>query len=532
MKKIFDFIKNFIKKKKPLVICGAILIIAIVAFLLFGWLGLWYEALIIAIVSIALTDIKKHSILKVLSIILLLITLASYILPGRNSFVEQLGIADVLTNYLGIVLQNFSYIVLFLLTIGGFYGVLSKTSAYKKLLDNIVTYVKPLNNKIIYLIILLFAVTASLTGMTIPLFIFIPFFASIILLLGYDKLVAFSATIGSIIVGYIGGIFVNFINPNTNVINTYEQFVGMDKPLANVFPKLLLLFVGIALLIYFVNRHIKNTTDKKVKYELSDNSELLIAEVKGSYKDIKVWPLIVILSITFVILVLGMMPWSNLFNVNIFTKFHEWLIGLKIKDIAVIPTIISTNLPALGEWSTSGNILAPYIYMSMLLIFATLIISLVNKIKVNEAIDNYTNGIKKMLPTAFLVTLAYTVLVCAYNNGFIENIISNYGKFNYFISSLLALLGCILNVDTIWIMAGVFSPIVTLITDESIYASVALLLQGIYGIFSLVGPTSLILIIGLTYLDIPYTTWLKYIWRFILMLIIAIALVTLLVILI
>jgi len=363
MKKIFDFIKNFIKKKKPLVICGAILIIAIVAFLLFGWLGLWYEALIIAIVSIALTDIKKHSILKVLSIILLLITLASYILPGRNSFVEQLGIADVLTNYLGIVLQNFSYIVLFLLTIGGFYGVLSKTSAYKKLLDNIVTYVKPLNNKIIYLIILLFAVTASLTGMTIPLFIFIPFFASIILLLGYDKLVAFSATIGSIIVGYIGGIFVNFINPNTNVINTYEQFVGMDKPLANVFPKLLLLFVGIALLIYFVNRHIKNTTDKKVKYELSDNSELLIAEVKGSYKDIKVWPLIVILSITFVILVLGMMPWSNLFNVNIFTKFHEWLIGLKIKDIAVIPTIISTNLPALGEWSTSGNILAPYIYM-------------------------------------------------------------------------------------------------------------------------------------------------------------------------
>ena len=81
-------------------------------------------------------------------------------------------------------------------------------------------------------------------------------------------------------------------------------------------------------------------------------------------------------------------------------------------------------------------------------------------------------------------------------------------------------------------MAGVFGNIVNLITDESILASVAILLQGIYGIFFLVGPTSLILIIGLTYLDIPYTTWLKYIWRFILALVVLLALVTLLVILI
>ena len=75
-------------------------------------------------------------------------------------------------------------------------------------------------------------------------------------------------------------------------------------------------------------------------------------------------------------------------------------------------------------------------------------------------------------------------------------------------------------------MVGVFSPIATLITDESIYASVALLLQGIYGIFAFVGPTSLFLILGLTYLNIPYTTWLKYIWRFVLYLIILVALVT------
>ena len=55
--------------------------------------------------------------------------------------------------------------------------------------------------------------------------------------------------------------------------------------------------------------------------------------------------------------------------------------------------------------------------------------------------------------------------------------------------------------------------------------------EGIYGIMALVGPTSLFLILGLSYLDIPYTTWLKYIWRFVLGLVILLALVTLLVVL-
>lgn len=525
MKKIFDFIKN----KKPLVICAIALLVAIVAVLTLGWIGLWYEVLVIGMVAIALTDIKKHSILKILSILLLLLTLVSYILPGRDG-IEQIGIADLLSNYFSIVLQNFSYIVLFILTVGGFYGVLNKTPAYKKLLDNIVTSIKPLNKKVIYIIIVIFAAITALTGMTIPLFIFVPFVVSIILLLGYDKLVAFSATIGSIIIGYIGGIFVHFINPNSYVISTFDQFVGLDNKFENVFPRLLLLLVGMVLLIFYVGKYIKSVEEKKVKYELSDNSELLIAEVKGSYKDIKTWPLIVILSLTFVILVLGMVPWNGLFNIGVFTKFHTWLTGLKIKDFAIFPTLISGNLPALGEWNATQNLLASYVYMAMLLLFASLIIAIVNKIKTNEAIDSYIEGAKKMLPVVALITIAYTVLVCSYNNGFVETLISNHGKFNYVVSSLLAFLGCITNVDTIWIIAGVYGNIVNLITDESILASVSILLQGIYGIFFLVGPTSIILIIGLTYLDIPYTTWLKYIWRFVIALIILLAAFTALVI--
>ena len=474
---------------------------------------------------------KKHGLLKILGILLVLLLIVSYIIPGRQATIDRIGIADIPLNYFSIVFQNFSYLVVFALVVGGFYGLLNKTGSYKKLVDNTVTKVKPLGKKFIYLIIIIFATVVALTGMTIPLFIFVPFVVTIILLLGYDKLVALSTTLVSIAIGYIGGVFVNFVNPNNYGINTFEQFVGLDSKFANTFPKLLLLFAGISLLILFVSKHIKNVEDKKVKYELSDGGELLISEVKGNYKDIKTWPLIVVLSLMFVILVLGVIPWNSLFNIQVFTKAHTWLTSLSIKKFAVISTIISANLPALGEWTASGNPMAVYVYTSMLLIFTSLIIALINKVKFDDLVDNFVEGAKKMLPTILLITIAYTVLVCAYNNGFIENIITKYGKFNYGLSSLLAFLGCILNVDTTWILAGAFSPIVNLITDEAIYPSVAVLLQGIHGLSLLVGPTSLILIIFLTYFDVPYTTWLKYIWRFILTLVILLALVTLLVVL-
>lgn len=472
---------------------------------------------------------KKHGLLKILGILLLLVVIVSFILTGRSDTKDFIGLGDVAINGLRTI-YYFFYIAVFVLFIGGFYGVLNKVPAYKKLLDNIVKKVKPLGKKFIFVTILIFAVIASLTGITLPLLIFVPFIISIVLLLGYDKLVAITSTVVSIMVGYIGGVFVTLFDPNTYSMITYETFVGTESQFSNVFPKLLLLFAGITLLIYFVNNHIKSVESKKVKYELEDDRELQINEVTSDYKTIRTWPLIVVLALLLIILVLGLIPWNNLFGITIFTEFHTWLMELSIKDFAIIPSIISADLAAFGEWYSMGDSFT-YIMISLILLVFTLVIALLGRVKLNDTIDGFFEGMKKMLPTSVLMMLAFTVLMCAYMNGFFEGIVSSYGKFNYGISSLLVFLGCLLNVDMYYIVGGVFSPILNLITDESVYSSVAILFQGIYGIFSVVGPTSLILIFALSYMNVPYTTWLKYIWRFILGLIILLALVTLLVVL-
>ena len=472
---------------------------------------------------------KKHGLLKVLGILLLLVVIVSFVLTGRGETKDFIGLADVGLNGLKSV-YYFFYLVLFVLFVGGFYGVLNKVPAYKKLQDNIVKNVKPLGKKFIFVTILVFAIVSALTGITLPLLIFVPFVIAIILLLGYDKLVAVTSTVVSIMVGYIGGVFVTFLDPNTYGMTTYETFVGTESEFSNVFPKLLLLFAGITLLIYFINNHIKSVENKKVKYELEDDSELQINEVTSNYTNIKTWPLIVILALLFVVLVLGLVPWNSLFEITAFTDFHKWLMELSIKEFAVIPSIISGDLLAFGEWYTAGDSMA-YMTISLVIFVFTVLIGLVGRLKLNDFLDGMKEGMKKLFPTSLLFMLALTILISAYTNGFFEGLVTSYGKFNYAVSSLLVFLGCLLNVDMYYIVGGVFSPILNLITDESVYSSVAILFQGIYGIFSIVGPTSLILIFALSYTNVPYTTWLKYIWRFILGLIVLLALVTLLVVL-
>ena len=87
---------------------------------------------------------KKHNALKVSLITLFVFVLLTWILPAatyQSSYSEigrsQVGIFD-LVSYQNTVLGYFGYASLFILAIGGFYGVLVKVGAYRKVLDAIV----------------------------------------------------------------------------------------------------------------------------------------------------------------------------------------------------------------------------------------------------------------------------------------------------------------------------------------------------------------------------------------------------------
>lgn len=465
---------------------------------------------------------KKHSLFKFMGILLLLLVVITYLIPSRGGEVSYLPLGDVVTNYL----QSYYYFfdtVIFLFMIGAFYGVLNKNGAYKKLLDKIVVKVKPISNNFVFIVTIIFALLTSLTGITLPLLVFVPFVITLILLLGYDKLVAITSTVVSMLVGFVGGIFVSFRDPSNYYgysATTFDNFVGVTGN-TSLIVRIVLLLLGVALLIVFINRHIKDVKNKKVKYDLNGNSELLVTEVKGNYKDIKDWPLIVIFALLLVLVILGLVPWNDIFSLEIFSNFHTKVSKLAIKDFAIFGNIISSTFPEFGAWSELGTFMMTMVVM----LLALIVIKFVYKIKLDDLISDMVSGAMKMLPAAALMMLAYTVLICTYNNGFIETLISEAsgsGDINFVIASLITMLGSMLHVDLYYTAAGVFTPILSAVSDEALFNVFSVAFQSLYGLVMIVGPTSLMLIFALSYLDVPYTTWLKYIWRFVLSLFIVI----------
>ena len=271
---------------------------------------------------------KKYNLFTILSIMILLIVATTYLIPGREGM-QYLGIIDVVLNYF----QSFSYFfdtALFILVVGGFYGFLNRVPAYKKLVKNIVNKVNGKRKLFVIITTIIFALISSLTGFNLVLLLFIPFVISIILLLGYDKLVAISATIGGILVGFVGGIFVTLKDASSYYevsYTTIDKLVGLETHWGNLVPKIALLIITIVLLIFYIISHIKKVENKTENYKLSKSDSLFVEvkdrtgkAIKVDDSKVKVWPLVTIFGLFFVILVLGYLPWNSLFKITIFQK--------------------------------------------------------------------------------------------------------------------------------------------------------------------------------------------------------------------
>ena len=351
---------------------------------------------------------KKYGLFKVLSILLLLVVIASYCIKGRQGTISYLALGDVFLNYV----QSFYYFfdtIIFVLVVGGFYGFLNKVPAYKKMVETISNKISSKEKEKVFIIIMtiVFALLASLTGLNTILLLFVPFVISIILLLGYDKLVALSTTIGGVLVGYIGGILLTFkdaSNQYASSYTTFDKLVGLKSNWSNLFPKILLLVIAVALLIYTILNHIKKNNSEK--YNLTKHDSLFIETKEkdkkekkdNSTKKVLIWPLGIVLGLLLVILVLGYLPWSDLFGIKCFDNFHTWLTGLKIGKYEIFTSLISSSITAFGTWGNLGNFMMAIFFIALFIF----ILMLIYKIKFEEAMDGFLYGMKKMLPGAML----------------------------------------------------------------------------------------------------------------------------------
>ena len=454
---------------------------------------------------------KKHNTLIVVLLSIFVVVLCSWIFPAAQysgelvtQAREQIGLFN-LFSYPLVTLAYFSYILFYVLVCGGLYGVLGKIPAYKKLLEKIVKGFKEKEAIFLALIMILLSAITSLVGFSFGLIILFPMLISIILMMGYNKLVAASVTVGSVICGMIGNTYAN------DTFSYINSILGTNLT-DNLMYKGIILGLAVLLLIFNVLRYAKKSKTNVVEKDALIPEDVKV--VKG--KKVRVWPLVIIFDLMLIVMLLGVFPWSTIFpKFDWFTKALNWVQTYELFGFPIFAKLLG-DVSLFGEWSYMlGSV--PSAAIPTLVLITTVILGLVYRVKFDDFLDGIINGMKKALGPAVIMTMLSLILIISTYHPFqlnITNWLLGFGEgLNVVIMSLVAMFSSFVNVDALYVAQSTLPYVTSIFTDSALYPLIAIIFQSIYGLSMLVLPSSIILMGTLSYLDISYGKWLKHIWK-------------------
>ncbi len=473
---------------------------------------------------------KKTGLFKIIMFMLLGIVVVTWIFSASfytEGNLSDLGMYSVgFFDYFSLLFGSFEFtyflqIFILLVSIGALYGVLGKTGKYRAWVEKIANKCK--GTELVFLIITAFVIAAISSALDygFSLFIFFPFIISIILAMGYDKVTAAVATFGAMLVGTIG----STLGHNTSGV--ISDLLGITAKTGITY-KLALFVFAFAVLILYLSKA------KRVKSAKKDEIIDPFIGEKTSNK-YSIVPMIVILSLVFVFLVLGCTDWVDAFGVKVFSKFHTTVTSFSVKlpylhitssgfdtgshDVTIFAKILG-NYQELGSWA--------YSEMSIVCLVAALLIGLFYRVK--GKFEAMLEGAKKMLVPAFMVLLVYTVIFFAGNQMFYPTIasliLSISSKFSVVLSAICVAIGSVFHIDMLYV-ANYVVPQINAV--EGVNGTVlGLITQSIYGVTMFVAPTSAMLVLGLSYLGIPYKEWIKKTWKLVVALLVVVFVILLL----
>lgn len=530
---------------------------------------------------------KKHNTFKVVLGTLLVFAILSWIIPAavfqgtlQDQGRVQVGLFDVF-NYSLTSLSYFGHYALYVIFVGGLYGVLNKIPAYRNLLDAMVKKVYGKEKIVLSVIMVLFAIIVSVYGIEIEMLLFVPFLVSFILMMGFDKMVAALAVAGSSLVGITGYTYA------LGKLNILLSVLGLDIA-SDIYVKAMILLVGLVLLIFNTLLYIsKNDTTKITEIKADKKKDAKVEEEKvavkvedkpeakkttkkatttkkstsktatkktttkttakkttskASRKDNKaaakddgvivvktnlsddanayipasvelkqrVWPMVIVFVLATVIFLMAYFPWNSVFKLDWFEVASQKVVEFELFGFPLFGKLFGT-FQAFGGWQCY-DLFFP-------LTFLTLILVLIYKVKLSDALEGFGQGARKALAPAGIIFVIYTILVLVTYHPFqttlYEAILGLSKGFNVATTTVVALLAGLFNGDISYAFQSVLPYYVSVVTNTDYYSTIGVLYQACYGIVMFVAPTSVILMTTLAYLDIPYTKWLANIWKFV-----------------
>jgi uncharacterized ion transporter superfamily protein YfcC len=459
---------------------------------------------------------ENHQLVKSLLVFIIAMIIMTWLFPygyfqGSDfvgNEVKRIGLADI--GYILYYAINFmmdKIVLLFVVT--GFYGVLAKTEGYQRLVSSIADKLK--KNQIIATVVtsVIIYVLTSLLSQTFIIIIFIPFFVSILSKMNLDKLTVFATTFGSALVSLIG---VTYGSDSLSSFNLYANLT-VSTGLSYRF-----IIAAVVLILYnfFLVMRVKKIQKEK-------SSKLLIEDpfkVEDTKSKKSIIPVSIVLVLLAIITILGYVDWKSYFNITVFDNFHTWLtgltikdfqiLGLTIKDFQIFSYILGSNAKAFGLFT--------YVFvMSAVLFIGSVLIAFLDNMKVDDFFSAFAEGTKRMLRPMLYLVGVFTVFGICYMVPVVPTIVkwlfALASDFNPFLTSLVAFISNALQIDFGYTGYTIAGYVTATFADNIDIAHT--IFTSMYGLTQVFLPTSGLMVVGLSLMKVDYKSWFKYIWLFV-----------------
>lgn len=359
-------------------------------------------------------------------------------------------------------------IIFFIFIIGGAFAVLEKTKAIEAGVGRLIKLLKGQTWLVLPIIMLLFALGASVFGMSEETIPFIPIFVSLCIAMGYDSITGAAIVLCGAAAGYAGA----FMNPFTMQV---AQGIAELPIFSGMWYRIIIFVVMVTVTITFILLYankIKKNPQKSSMYEIDKNRD-------------------------------------DMFDLNNMQEF-----GLKEKLILLVfgATIVLLVFGVIKYGWYMDEISALFLGMSML-------VAIIARMSLNEYALTLGKGMAEIASGALVVGFARGVLVVMTDGNILHTILHAAATLLTGLPAMVSAVGmyifqCLLNfiVPSGSGQAAVSIPIMAPLGDlvGVTRQTVCIAFQIGDGLSNVFTPTSGFFMAGLAFAKIPWTKWAKW----------------------
>ena len=371
----------------------------------------------------------------------------------------------------------------FILMVGGFLGVMTKTGAIDAGISNVVRKLKGKEKMLIPILMIFFALGGTTFGMWEETIAFYPLLLPIIVAAGYDTITAVSI----IFLGAGAGVLGSTVNPFATGIASGFAGISLGD---GIIVRVIIFIATLVVCIWYVSKYAEKVKRDPSKSLVSDMREenikhFYLSEDNKTEMTINHKKALIIFAITFILMVYSVIPFSD----------------------------VGIPLYTLSWW---------FPQLSALFLVSAIILGLFCKLKEKDIIDSFLLGASDLLGVSFIIGISRGITVIM-NSGNITGTVLHWGEdaLSMAGTTFFIILTYIIYIPLSFLipsssgLATLSMPIIAPLADFSGVARhlVVTAYQSANGLVNLITPTSAVVMGGLAIGRIPYERWIKYIWK-------------------